>query len=185
MAWVWLSLGTRDFRKKKSDPLYPKSGRSIKRHPNQVSARFKKVYANCGHTPRPLFRSLGKRWCAINSVRLIAQCDTTVMTPAYAGVGTPDASERLRAQICRLPLISSHSAVLCAHRHIRQVPHQWNKSRDTSSPGNKISVSRQHYRVKSGPHRLEFGRCPAHLGLPHLFSRPTLRRKNCRHSENR
>ena len=32
-------------------------------------------------------------------------------------------------------------------------------------------------RVKSGPHRLEFGWCPAHLGLPHLFSHSTHRRK--------
>ena len=56
--------------------------------------------------------------------------------------GHPTASGRLRARICRLPLVSSHSAVLCARRHIRQVPHQWNKSRDTSSPGNKISVGR-------------------------------------------
>ena len=142
VALVGLSLGKSDFRKKKSDPLHPKSGRSINRHPNRVSGRFKKVYANCGNTPRPLFRSLRKRWCAMNLVRLIAQCDTTVMTPAYAGVETLDASGRLRARICWLPLVSSHSAVLCAHRHVRQVPHQWNKSRDTLSPGNKISVGR-------------------------------------------
>ena len=43
VAPVWLSLGTRDFRKKKSDPLLPESGKSIKRLPNQVSVCFKKV----------------------------------------------------------------------------------------------------------------------------------------------
>ena len=66
VARVWLSFGTCDFCKKVVQPTLPKSGRSIKRHPNQVSVRFKKVYANCGNTPQPLFRSLRK-----DGVRLI------------------------------------------------------------------------------------------------------------------
>ena len=73
--------------------------------------------------------------------------------------------------------LSSFRVVLCAHRHIRRVPHQWNKSRDTSSPGNKNSVGRELVRVKCSLPRPEFGWFPAHLGLPHLFSRPACRRK--------
>ena len=57
--------------------------------------------------------------------------------------GHPTNAGSLRARMCRRPLVSSHSAVLCAHRHIRQVPYQWNKSRDTSSPGNNNSVGRE------------------------------------------